>query len=93
MPEPGTTQEGALQFPVQCAVTADTTRGGECNLSTTYDALIPGAVTERQRAIWALGQIQVKDAGPNRTGCTRHARPRAATRKQTIFMRQGVFAP
>ena len=65
-PEPATTQEAAFQFPVQCSVTAETTRGGTCNLTTTYDALIPGAVTERQRAIWALDQVQVKDARPQR---------------------------
>jgi hypothetical protein len=92
MPEPGTTQDDALEFPVQCAVTADTTRGGACSLSTTYDALIPGAVTERQRAIWALGQIQVKDAGPNGTGYAA-CPPTCGDGDETVFLRQGVFAP
>jgi hypothetical protein len=92
MPEPGTTQDEALEFPVQCAVTADTTRGGACSLSTTYDALIPGAVTERQRAIWALGQIQVKDAGPNGTGYAA-CPPTCGDGDETVFLRQGVFAP
>jgi hypothetical protein len=91
-PEPGTTQEQSFQFPVQCTVTVDTTRGGECNLTTTYDALIPGAVTERQRAIWALGQVQVKDAGPNGTGYA-SCPPTCGDGDETVFLRQGIFVP
>jgi hypothetical protein len=92
MPEPGTTQEQPFQFPVQCNPTADTTRGGECNVTTTYDAIIPGAVTEILRAIWALGQIQVKDAGPNGTGYAA-CPPTCGDGDETVFLRQGVFAP
>lgn len=91
-PEPGTTQEQAFQFPVQCSVTVETTRGGTCNLTTTYDALIPGAVTERQRAIWALDQVQVKDAGPNGTGYA-SCPPTCGDGDETVFMRQGIFIP
>ena len=91
-PEPGTTQQQALQFPVQCNVTVETTRGGTCNLTTTYDALIPGAVTERQRAIWALDQVQVKDAGPNGTGYAA-CPPTCGDGDETVFMRQGIFVP
>jgi hypothetical protein len=91
-PEPGTSQGQAFQFPVQCSITVETTRGGTCNLTTTYDALIPGAVTERQRAIWALGQVQVKDAGPNGTGYA-SCPPTCGDGDETVFMRQGVFIP
>jgi hypothetical protein len=91
-PEPGTTQEQPFQFPVQCSVTVETTRGGTCNLTTTYDALIPGAVTERQRAIWALDQVQVKDAGPNGTGYAA-CPPTCGDGDETVFMRQGIFVP
>jgi hypothetical protein len=92
-PEAGTTQDKLFEFPVQCAVTADTTRGGQCSLSTSYDALIPGAVSERMRAIWALGQIQVKDAGPNGTGYGAGCPPTCGDGDETTFMRQGVFVP
>jgi hypothetical protein len=92
MPEPGTTQVQPFQFPVQCAVTVDATRGAECNLTTTYDALIPGAVTERQRAIWALDQVQVKDAGPNGTGYA-SCPPTCGDGDETVFLRQGIFIP
>lgn len=91
-PEPGTTQQGALQFPVQCAATADTTRGGQCNLTTTYDTLVPGAVRERMRAIWELGQIVVKDAGPNGTGYA-SCPPTCGDGDETVFLRQGIFVP
>ena len=91
-PEPGTTQDQPLQCPVQCAATADTTRGGLCTLATTYEAIVPGAVTERQRAIWALGQVEVKDAGPNGTGYAL-CPPTCGDGDETVFMRQGIFVP
>jgi hypothetical protein len=52
-----------LGFDLPCTATADTTVGSTCALSTTYDALVPGAVTEARRSIWALGQVQVRDSG------------------------------
>ena len=91
-PEPATAEARPFEVPVQCAATADTTRGGACALTTTYDSVIPGAVSERQRAIWALGQIQVKDAGPNGTGYA-SCPPTCGDGDETVFMRQGVFVP
>ena len=91
-PEPGTTQTNTLQFPVQCAATASTTIGGQCTVTTTYDTLIPGAVRERMRAIWELGQIQVKDAGPNGTGYA-SCPPTCGDGDETVFLRQGIFVP
>jgi hypothetical protein len=91
-PEPATTTDQTIQFPVPCAATADTTKGGTCSVSTTYDAVIPGAVSERMRAIWQLGQIQVKDAGPNGTGYA-SCPPTCGDGDETVFMRQGIFVP
>ena len=64
---PGT---GNTHFPIplDCTATASTSTGSTCNVSTTADALMPGAVTEGRRAIWELGRVQVRDAGPNGTG-------------------------
>ena len=56
------------------------------------DALLPGAVQERQRAIWELGQIQVRDAGPNGTGYAA-CPPTCGDGDETVFMRQGIFVP
>ena len=91
-PEPGTVQTTPLQYSAQCTATADTTIGGTCSLATTLDALLPGAVQERQRAIWELGQIQVRDAGPNGTGYAA-CPPTCGDGDETVFMRQGVFIP
>jgi Tol biopolymer transport system component len=67
-PHPGgpgaaTVSDTTLGFDLPCTATADTTVGSTCALSTTYDALVPGAVTEARRSIWALGQVQVRDSG------------------------------
>ena len=91
-PDPGTVQNIPLEFSVQCAATGDTTTGGLCTLSTTYDALLPGAVQERQRTLWELGQIQVRDAGPNGTGYA-SCPPTCGDGDETVFLRQGVFVP
>ena len=91
-PEPATTEARPFEVPVQCSATADTTRGGACALTTSYDAVIPGAVSERQRAIWALGQIRIDDAGPNGTGYA-SCPPTCGDGDETVFMRQGIFVP
>jgi hypothetical protein len=62
-PGAGTVSDTALGFDVPCAATPDTTIGASCALATSYDALVPGAVTEGRRSIWALGQVDVRDSG------------------------------
>ena len=57
-----------LEMPVTCVGTAASTVGATCALNTTLDALIPGLVREKDRAIWQLGQVTVRDAGPNGSG-------------------------
>jgi hypothetical protein len=61
-PGAGTVSDIPYGFTIPCAATADTTIGGSCLLSTSADALAPGAVTEGKRSIWALGQVVVYDA-------------------------------
>ena len=56
--EPATVTDMPLDFPVQCAATLGAT-GATCSASTTVDALIPGAVAEGRRAVWALGQVEL----------------------------------
>jgi hypothetical protein len=58
--EPATVSDLPLDIPVQCAATP-TESGATCTSSTTVDALIPGAVPEGRRSIWALGQVEVYD--------------------------------
>jgi hypothetical protein len=57
-----TVSDTSLDFDVPCAPTADTAVGATCTVQTTVDALIPGAVPEGKRSIWALGQVEVDDA-------------------------------
>jgi hypothetical protein len=92
-PETGTVQAFSLGMPVNCNATTDTTIGANCSLSTTVDALLPGAVIERSRGVWELGQFEVKDAGPNGTGYGAGCPPTCGDGDEGTFLRQGVFAP
>ncbi len=91
-PAPGTMQSFALKWSVPCVTTTDSTRGSNCNLNTTADALYPGVVTESKRTIWQIGQVSVKDAGPNGTGVDA-CPPTCGDGDETTFLRQGVFVP
>jgi hypothetical protein len=91
-PEPGTVQSFTYAFPVDCVATALTTIGSSCNVNTTADALIPGTVHESRRTIWELGQVSVKDPGPNGTGYAA-CPPTCGDGDETTFLRQGVFVP
>ena len=61
------------------------TEGASCNLVTTFDALMPGAVTESKRSIWALGAVQLDDGGADNDADT--------PGDNTLFMTQGLFVP
>jgi hypothetical protein len=75
-----------IPFPVNvpCTATPATTIGSSCSVTTGFDAVVPGAVTEGKRSIWQLGQVQVFDGGPD--GST-------TTADNSLFAVQGVFAP
>ena len=73
-----------LGFTVPCMATADTTLGGECGLQSSMDALIPGAVAEGTRAVWALDQFEVYDGGPDGD---------ADTDDNSLLAVQGLFVP
>jgi hypothetical protein len=91
-PESGTSQTYPLEVSIQCAGTAATTAGATCNANTSLNALLPGAVVERKRSIWALGQTVVMDAGPNETGYAA-CPPTCGDGDERAFLRQGVFIP
>ena len=84
VPATGTTQPIPFRFTAPCVSTISGTTGSTCNVSTTADSLVPGTVIENRRAIWQLGQIEVKDLGPNTI---------AGDGDDTVFVRQGVFVP
>jgi TolB protein len=85
--DPGTMVDIALfplATPVSCVSTADPTIGAACNVTTTMDAQIPGAVKEGKRAIWEVGQVEVIDGGADGL---------LSTSGNTLFLKQGVFIP
>ena len=59
--DPQTLTNTAVQVPVSCAATPDTTIGARCTTTTTADAVVPGVAPEHARSIWALDQITVLD--------------------------------
>jgi hypothetical protein len=84
-PGPGTMQDTTLAMTIPCTATVSTSLGSGCALSTTVDALYPGAITAGQRSMWQLGQVQVDDGGADGLAST--------TGDNTLFMDQGIFVP
>jgi hypothetical protein len=81
--EPGTVSDFTFPVTVPCAAT-DGSAGSTCAVTTTLDAVTPGAIVERKRSVWELGDVQVTDGGPDGV---------AATDPNTLFARQGIFVP
>ena len=81
--EPAT---GSVDFPitVPCTGTGDTTIGSTCSITTSFDAVNPGSVTEIKRSIWQLDRIRVNDGGADGL---------VSTTPNTLFAVQGVFIP
>ena len=82
--ESGTTQDTPFRFAVPCVATPGDPAGGTCDAVTSADAVVPGAVVEGRRAIWALGPLQVYDGGADGV---------ASTQPNTLFATEGVFVP
>ena len=75
---------GELSLAAQCTPTPGPPAGASCAVATTLDAIVPGIVKERQRAIWELGQVEVRDGGADGL---------AATPPNSRFLVQGLFVP
>jgi len=75
-----------IPFPVvtPCVATASTAVGALCSISTTANAVVPGAVKDTKRAIVEVGQLKVNDGGTDGV---------AATDPNTLFSVQGIFIP
>jgi hypothetical protein len=79
-----TTEDSPLPMTASCVATSSTSIGGTCSLSSSFNAVVPGAVVEGKRAIWQLGQVDVFDGGADGL---------ASTAPNTLFARQGIFVP
>jgi hypothetical protein len=80
----GTMADNSFGFTVPCAPTSSTSLGSTCGVTTTIEAVVPGAIKEGMRANWELGRIDVFDGGPDND---------ADTAPNTLFATQGVFVP
>ena len=80
-PGAGTVTDLVFPFPVPCAATPDASVGATCTTTTSADALVPDAVQEKRRAIWALEKFEVGDGGP------------LASPVNRPFLVQGLFVP
>jgi hypothetical protein len=81
---PATVQD--IDFPVTfgCTASASTGVGSTCSTTTTFNAVVPGAIVSGKRAIWQLGQVQVNDGGADGS---------VSTNPNSVFERQGIFIP
>ena len=79
-----TTQHFPLEFDVLRAHGADR-RQVALRAHHHLETLIPGALVEFRRAIWALDQVKVYDGGPDEDAAT--------TGDNSLFAVPGVFVP
>jgi WD40 repeat protein len=89
-PQPATvTDISAATTPfrpaIPCTPTADTTIGSTCEVTTTFNAVLPSAIRELKRTIWEVGRIEIGDGGDDGNGAT--------TDDNTPFAREGFFVP
>jgi hypothetical protein len=82
--QPATVTDVPLAFTIQCAATLNGSIGSSCSLDTSLDALTPGLVRERDRAVWEMGPVRLFDGGPDGD---------ADTADNSLFATQGVFVP
>jgi hypothetical protein len=83
--EAGTVQDFAIEHSWACAESGSTSTGSTCILSTSVNAVIPGASKRSKREIWALDAVRIYDGGSDGDGDT--------TADNTVFARPGVFIP
>jgi hypothetical protein len=81
---PGTATDTPFEFNASCAATTGP-EGGDCNVATTADAVMPDIAVEGKRAIWELDQARIYDGGADGDADT--------TGDNTLFEVQGVYAP
>jgi DNA-binding beta-propeller fold protein YncE len=82
--EAATVQDIGFPVTVPCTATSTTTIGATCSVTTTFDAVMPGSITERKRAIWQVNRVRVLDGGADGV---------ASSSPNTLFATQGVFVP
>jgi hypothetical protein len=82
--DPATVSDFPFPATVPCSPTSDPGVGATCELDTSFDALVPGAVKEGDRSVWQVDAIQVFDGGADGL---------VSTSPNSLFARQGIFVP
>jgi hypothetical protein len=81
-----TSMDFPFAFTVPCAPTpASSLDASTCNSQTSVNAIVPLAVEDTHRAIWALDALRVYDGGPDEDADTEE--------DNSLFATQGVFLP
>jgi hypothetical protein len=80
-----TVEDFPLRATVPCVATSDPSIGGDCEVVTSVDAVVPGFVKEGKRSVWQLDQVQLFDGGGDGDADT--------TADNTLFEVQGLFVP
>jgi hypothetical protein len=81
----GTGQDMFFAISAPCAPTGDDSQGSTCSLFTTLNTVIPGAVSEGNRAIWEVSKLEVYDGGADGVGVSED--------DNTPFLAPGIFVP
>ena len=80
-----TVSDHSIGRAISCTGTASTSTGSACSLSTSMNAMIPGAVKSGKRTVSGVDDVRVEDGGADGDGDT--------TADNTVFLRPGVFLP
>jgi hypothetical protein len=80
--DPATTVDMPFSFGIACVPTPSA--GSNCAVTTSANAIIPGAVVESERTVWQVLRVDVNDGGPDGI---------AATADNTLFETEGLFVP
>jgi hypothetical protein len=81
-----TTMDFPFGFTVTCVPTPSSNLdASSCVSFTSANAVVPGAVKDTTRAMWALDKVRVYDGGPDGNAETDIG--------NSLFLTQGVFVP
>jgi len=92
---PATVQDVRFGVPLNCVATPGHALGGTCNVNTTSDTLLPGFAREGAGAVISAPSVAVLDAGADGTisPASGSCPPTCGSGDESVFLRQGVFAP
>jgi len=83
--DPATLQDFTIEHSWACVQNGLTSIGSTCNLSTSLNAVSPGAARGDKRSIWELDAVRIYDGGADGDGDT--------AADNTVFARPGIFIP